>query len=113
MSDLAFVEGLLLGARQLQSLSLTITCDRREYNLDHSLRQWKQWFHSVDPLDSVILRFSLGEIRGRYQSWRRALDEAVEIAEQVLYPYYIRHGMSIIGGLEGTRTPITFDTCNF
>ncbi|PBK66397.1 hypothetical protein ARMSODRAFT_1021587 [Armillaria solidipes] len=113
MSNIAFVDELLLGARQLLSLSLNITCDKRDCNVETSVAKWKRWFHSVDPLDSVILRFSLEEIRGGIQSWRRALDEAVEIAEQVLYPYYIKHGMSIIGGVEGTRMPVTFDRCNF
>ncbi|SJL05072.1 uncharacterized protein ARMOST_08444 [Armillaria ostoyae] len=113
MSDLAFVGGLLQGASGLSTLLLNVTCDKRDYDLADTLPRWKQWLDSIQALDSVALRFSLEENRGKYQSWQRTLDEAMEISEQFLYRCYVRHGMSIVGGVKGTRSPTTFDNLDF
>ncbi len=113
MSDIAFVERLLHGASGLSSLWLNVTCDKRDYNMANSLTGWKQSFDSMEALDFVALRFSLEEHRGKHKSWRRALDEAVEISEQFLYHCYVPCGMSIVGGVDRTRIPMTFNNLDF
>ncbi|PBK71932.1 hypothetical protein ARMSODRAFT_973473 [Armillaria solidipes] len=114
MTDVAFIANLLHGgAANLWSLSVKIICNDRDWNLQPHVERWKEWFQLNPPIHSTIIRFTLNFNRRGVASWRRTLDQAVEVSEQALHAHLLANGMTILGIVEHPVPPLEFASLMF